>query len=213
MRILALPVKSLDGSKRRLAQVLTPIERATLSLAMYEDVLDVADQISSWETLVISADERVLEIAAQRGVHTVTEERPALTHAVRQVEQDAIDRGAEQLAVLVTDAALVTPPTLTAALRTLAPVILAGGEDGGTTLLVRRPVRVIAARFGHDSLVRHKELAASKAIPAAVVTTPELCFDLDVPEDITTFLDAGRDGRTRDALLQMGIATRIAAGA
>lgn len=213
MRILALPVKSLDGSKRRLSPVLTPMERAAVSLAMYEDILDVALAVPGWETVVISPDQAVLEIAATRGAHALPEERPTLTHAVRQVEQDSIDRGAEQLAVLVADAALVTAPLLIDALRTLAPVVLAGGEDGGTTLLVRRPVRVIAARFGHDSFSRHQELATTKEVPTALVHTPGMCFDLDVPNDIPTFLGAGKPGRTRDVLLQMGAATRMAARA
>ena len=109
------------------------------------------------------------------------------------------------------DAALVTPEALSAALRTLAPVVLAGGEDVGTTLLVRRPIRTIAARFGHDSFHRHQELAASKGIPVAVVHSPEMCFDMDVPGDVPTFIAAGKGGRTRDALLQMGAASRVAA--
>ena len=40
VRAIALPVKSLDDAKSRLGPVLSPLERAALTLAMLEDVLD-----------------------------------------------------------------------------------------------------------------------------------------------------------------------------
>ena len=42
MRVIAVPVKALAGAKGRLASVLTPTERAALTLTMLEDVLDAA---------------------------------------------------------------------------------------------------------------------------------------------------------------------------
>ncbi len=211
MRLLAIPVKSLAGSKRRLTPVLSPLERAALTLAMLEDVLDAALEVPGCETLVLSPDEAVLEIAVRRGAHGVPEERSPLTNAVRQIEQEAIDRGAESLGILVADAPLVTAEALTDACRTLGPVVLGAGSDGGTTLLLRRPPRAIGARFGKDSLARHLALAAAKDLPAAVVRRPELAFDLDIPEDIPVLLASGRDGRTRTMLLELGAAARVPA--
>ena len=40
MRVIAVPVKPLEEAKRRLSRILSPAERAVLSLAMLEDVLD-----------------------------------------------------------------------------------------------------------------------------------------------------------------------------
>jgi 2-phospho-L-lactate guanylyltransferase (CobY/MobA/RfbA family) len=90
------------------------------------------------------------------------------------------------------------------ALRTLGPVVAAAGSDGGTTMLVRRPPRAIAARFGPGSLRRHRESAEARDLPFAEVRAPELAFDLDKPEDLGTFLRAGPPGRTRDLLLELG---------
>lgn len=213
MRALAIPVKSLESSKRRLASVLSPLERGALALAMYEDVLDAALAVSGWETLVISPDEAVLELAAQRGAQPVPEERPTLQLAVRQAEQEAIDRGAVALAVLVADAALVTSAALTAAFRTLGPVVMAAGDDGGTTMLLRRPPRAIAARFGRDSLSRHTDLAEARELPVSIIRRPELAFDLDIPADIPTFLAADHPGRTRNLLLELGAGARLSAPA
>ena len=214
MRLLAIPVKSLDRCKRRLAPVLTPMERAALSLAMLEDVLDAALAASTWNTVVVSPDEAVLEVAARRGAETLIEEHPPLSSAVRQVEQEALDRGADALAVLVADAALITPDALREALRTLGPVVLSpSSTDGGTTLLVRRPPRAIGARFGRGSLERHLHGASTRGLPTAVVDRHELTFDLDTPDDLARFLDAGKHGRTRSCLLEMDAPSRVGIGA
>ena len=214
MRLLAVPMKSLERSKRRLAPVLTPLERAALSLAMLEDVLDAAIAATGWEVVVISPDQAVLEIAAKRGIQGVVEEHPPLSSAVRQIEQEALDRGADALAVLVADTALITPAALRDALRTLGPVVVVpSGTDGGTTMLIRRPPRVIGARFGRGSLERHLHAASTRGLPAAIVDRPELTFDLDTPDDLARFLDAPKPGRTLDCLREMDAASRVDVGA
>src|SRR5437867_558268 len=83
MRVIAVPVKSLAGAKRRVAPELTPLERGALTLAMLEDVLDAAQAVTGWETWVISPDEVVLEIAVHRGARSVPEEKPPLAAAFR----------------------------------------------------------------------------------------------------------------------------------
>src|SRR2546423_412152 len=89
MRIVAVPVKSLAEAKTRLAPALAPLERAALTLAMLEDVLDATTGVAGWQTWVISPDEAVLEIAARRGVRPMLEDKPPLSNAIRQVEQEA----------------------------------------------------------------------------------------------------------------------------
>ncbi len=211
MRAIALPVKSLPETKSRLAPVLSPLERGALTLAMLEDVMDATQAIPGWETWVVSPDETILEIALGRGAHAVREEKPPLSNAIRQVEEEASARRSDALAVLLPDTPLVTTDALTRALHTLGPVILAPSTDeGGTNLLVRRPPSAIRARFGTDSYRRHLEAAALADLPAAVVEVPELAFDLDVPGDILTVLEARRPGRTREVCLDMDLASRIA---
>ncbi len=73
MRVIAVPVKALERSKSRLAPHLSPLERGALTLAMLEDVLDVAQAMPGWETWVVSPDEAVLEVAARRHARTVVE--------------------------------------------------------------------------------------------------------------------------------------------
>ena len=149
-------------------------------------------------------------MAARRGARPVPEEKPPLSSAIRQAERLAKEQEADALAVLPCDVALVTAEALTAALRTLGPVVIArSGEDLGTSLLLRRPPRAIPARFGPESFRRHLELATARGLPTAVIERPELSFDLDAPGDILTLLATGRRGRTREVCLEMDLADRL----
>jgi 2-phospho-L-lactate guanylyltransferase len=211
VRVIAIPVKSLSEAKSRLAGALTPLERGALTLAMLEDVLDAALALPGWDTWVVSPDESVLEVAARRGARPLPEERPPLANAIRQVEEEALGREADALAVLLPDTPFVTTDALTRALHTLGPVVLAPSiDEDGTNLLVRRPPTAIHARFGPDSYRKHLEAAATADLPTSIVGAPELAFDLDLPGDILTVLDARRQGRTRDVCLDMDLASRIA---
>lgn len=214
MRAIVLPVKSLDEAKGRLSPVLSAIERAALTLAMLEDVLDVTLDMPGWATWVVSPDETVLEVAAGRGAEPITEEHPPLSSALHQAEQEALDRGLGALAVLLPDTPLLTPVTLTRALHTLGPVVLGPSLDGsGTNLLLRRPPGTIASRFGPDSYRRHLQTAAEAEVPVSVVEHRDLGFDLDHPDDILTVLKARRPGRTREVLRELDLQQRPTVGA
>jgi 2-phospho-L-lactate guanylyltransferase len=214
MHAIVLPVKSLDEAKARLDPALSQVERAALTLAMLEDVLDSTLALPGWETWVVSPDETVLEVAARRGAAPLVEEEPPLNAAIRQAEADAIGRGYDAMAVLLPDTPLLTVAALTRALHTLGPVVLApAADERGTNLLLRRPPDAIAARFGVDSYRRHVEAAAEADLPLAVVERDELAFDLDTPDDILTVLGSSRPSRTRAVLRELGADGRVGARA
>lgn len=212
MRALAVPVKSLGHGKSRLSPLLTPLERAALTLAMFEDVLDATLPLDGWETWVVSSDETVLEVALGRRAHAIVEERPSLGAAIRQVEDEATARAAEALAIIPADVPFVTAPALVAVLHTLGPVVIApSADERGTNLLLRRPPTVIPSTFGADSFRRHLESAAERELPIAVVERGELAFDLDDPGDILTMLRSRRPGRTLEVCREMQLADRLGA--
>lgn len=214
MRAIVLPVKSLDASKARLERVLEPLERAALTLAMLEDVLDVTLAMAGWQTWVISPDEAVLEVSRARGADILVEEEPPLERAIAQAVAEATGRGADALAVLLPDTPLLTPAALTRALHTLGPVVLGPSADGqGTNLLVRRPPGVIAAAFGPNSAARHREAAAAVGVSIAVVEDPAIAFDVDVPDDILGVLRSLRPTRAREVLVALGADDRMRARA
>lgn len=214
MHAIVLPVKSLDEAKARLDPALTPVERAALTLAMLEDVLDATLAMPGWETWVLSPDETVLEVAARRAALSLVEEEPPLHAAIRQAEAEALGRGFDALAVLLPDTPLVTTAALTKALHTLGPVVVAPAiDERGTNLLLRRPPDSISARFGPDSYRRHVEAAAEAELPLSVVERPEIAFDLDTPDDILTVLRSSRPTRTRAVLRELGADERVSARA
>jgi 2-phospho-L-lactate guanylyltransferase len=208
MRIIAVPVKSLERAKGRLTDALEPLERAALTLAMLEDVLDACLALPGWHVWVVSPDEAVLEVSARRRAKPVIEEEPGLLSAIRQVEEEGA--GADALAVVLGDLPLVTPEALGTVLQTIGPVVAAPSEsDGGTNVLLRRPAGIIPPKFGSESFRKHREAAELRGVPFASVEEPELAFDLDRPEDIPVLMRTGARTRTRVACLEMGLPERL----
>src|SRR4051812_22824816 len=116
------------------------MERAALTLAMLEDVLDAALAVPGWETWVISPDEAVLEVAATRGAVTLVEDEPPLGQAIRQAEDEAEGRGADALAVLLPDTPLVTTAVLARTVHTPRPrVVPPAADERGPHLLPPPP--------------------------------------------------------------------------
>ena len=84
MRVIAVPVKPLEEAKRRLSRILSPAERAVLSLAMLEDVLDACQTQEGWEVWVVSRAEPALEVGARRGARPLLESGRSLLEANRR---------------------------------------------------------------------------------------------------------------------------------
>lgn len=211
MRVLAVPVKSLERTKTRLAPLLSPPERAALSLVMLEDVLDACLAQSGWEVWLISRAEAALEIGARRGARALPEQGRTLLEAIRQVEARIPGRSSE-LAVLLADLPFLTAEALTKALSRGARgrvVAAPAGSDDGTNLLLRRPPAVIRAKFGRSSFARHRSAAYRAGLTFEEVRLPELTFDLDTPADLARVIESPPLGRTRAACLEMGLAERL----
>jgi len=213
VQVLAVPVKRLERSKSRLSPLLSPAERAVLTLAMLEDVLDACLEQRDWAVWVVSGSEAALEVAARRGARPVTEEGESLLQAARQAAAGVTGRR-DALAVLLGDLPLLTGDSLARALATPGAVVASAADsDGGTNLLLRRPASVIPARFGRASFAKHRWAARRARVGFATAEHPELAFDLDRPPDVARFLSAGRRGRTRSACLEMGLEARLRAQA
>jgi 2-phospho-L-lactate/phosphoenolpyruvate guanylyltransferase len=209
MRVLAVPVKLLERAKGRLAPLLTPLERAVITLAMLEDVLDACLAQPGWETWVISADEAVLEVGARRGARPFAESGRSLLGALAEVEPSVRGRSSE-LAVVLADLPLLSAGALSTVLAIRASVVAApAASDGGTNLLVRRPARVIPGRFGPDSFARHRWAARRARVSFEEADAPELAFDLDRPADVAALLDSGSGRRTLAACHEMGLPGRL----
>jgi 2-phospho-L-lactate/phosphoenolpyruvate guanylyltransferase len=215
MQVIAVPVKSLESAKSRLAPVLSPAERAVLTLALLEDVLDACQAQAGWDVWVVSPSQAVLEETARRGCRPMAEEGRGLLQAIRQVEVSVRGRWS-RLAVVLADLPLASAGALGAVLAMGgdAPVVAAPAtSDGGTNVLLRRPPSVIPPRFGPSSFARHRAEARRRKIGFREAPIPELGFDLDRPTDLARLLGEHRPGRSRAACLEMGLPDRLAVGA
>lgn len=211
MRVLAVPVKPLERAKSRLATILSPSERATLSLAMFEDVLDACVAQAGWDVWVVSRAEAALVAAVRRGARAVREHGPSLLAAVGQVERAVAGR-ATTLGVVLADLPLATPEALGAALAQASAATVAAvpaESDGGTNMLLRTPPSIIPARFGRSSCSRHRLEAYRARLTLQEVRSPELGFDLDRPADLARLLESEGHGRARSVCLDMGVADRL----
>jgi 2-phospho-L-lactate guanylyltransferase len=211
MRVLAVPVKSLERAKSRLAPILSPPERAALSLVMLEDVLDACVEQPGWDVWVVSRAKEALEAAGRRGARPLAENGASLLAAIRQVERAAAGSAAS-VAVVLADLPFITAGALASALalRSTASVVAAPARsDGGTNMLLRQPPTVIPARFGRSSFARHRQEAYRAGVTFEEVRSPELGFDLDRPADVAKVLMQGGARRTRSACLEMGVADRL----
>lgn len=209
MGVIAVPVKALERSKSRMSPVLTPIERAALSLAMLEDLLDACRLQPGWDVWVVSSDEAVLEVAGTAGIRPVPETGRSLLEAVRQVERSMRSRSGP-LAIVLADLPFATTESIARALSTQASVVAAAaGSDGGTNLLVRRPPTVIAARFGRASFAKHRWAARRAGVSFEENRDPDLAFDLDTPEDLAEAVRRRRPGRTGTVCLELGLEERL----
>jgi 2-phospho-L-lactate guanylyltransferase len=209
MQVLAVPIKSLEQSKGRLAGTLSPAERAVLTMALLQDVLDACFGQPEWEVAVVSRDQAVLEVAARRGASPVAEAGGSLLEAVRQVEATTRGRSSE-LAVLLGDLPYLTAEELRRALAMPGEVVAAPAlSDGGTNLLLRRPPSVIPARFGRSSFAKHRWAARRGGLKLVEARGPGLERDLDRPADLAALLASGHRGRARTACLEMGLAARL----
>ena len=210
MRVVAVPVKSLDRTKTRLASVLSSAERAELTLAMLNDVLDACLIQAGWDVWVVSPQDEVLRLAHSRRARPVHEVGSTLRQAVAQVEIEARTDDCTDLAVVLADLPFATSSALAAALGSSSSVAAAPAtSDGGTNVLVRRPPSIIPVRFGASSFAKHRAEAHRRGVTFEPIANDELGFDLDRPADLRTVLEAETDTRTRAACARMGLAERL----
>ena len=214
MQVLAVPVKALHRGKRRLSGILSPAERSRLVMAMFEGVLGAATAQAGWTVWVVSPSEAVLAAAERRGARPVVDAAGSLGGALRAIEAELEPAGAA-LAVLLADLPLVTEASLRRALREATGPVAAvpAHSDRGTNLLVRRPATVIPSRFGRSSYQRHRSEASRAGVGFTAVTSTEIAFDVDTPEDVARWMSAGGAGVAFDEAVALGLPERVAVAA
>ena len=208
--MILVPFKNPERAKQRLAAVLSPMQRAALVLAMFEDVRRAVDG-SGVGAAVVTDCVQVQERARQSGWRVIPE--------TAQVSESAsVDRasrllgaeGVQRLLRLPADLPRVTSADIAALLacRTEPPsALLVPSRDGsGTNALLRSPADLFPSRFGVDSLTLHLQEARRAGAAIRVLRNDRIAFDLDDPSDLQEFLREPSDTATWRVLCEMGMA-------
>lgn len=186
-----VPVKPLQFSKLRLAELLTPAERAKLTLSMLDDVLNnLAASAAISDTVIVTRDPVVAELAKQRGVSLISESEThsppatslnaALTFAARQLEHET-----GGLLIVPGDVPLVAAGEYTAAIEAWAgDVVAVAAQDGGTNALLSRLEDAMPYCFGPNSIAHHRSAAAERGLEFNVLSSNTWSRDIDVPADV-----------------------------
>jgi 2-phospho-L-lactate guanylyltransferase len=185
-----VPVRTLEGAKSRLGEVLDPEERRDLAVALLERTVRAAAGATTLAGVVaVSPDPEALEIAAAAGARPILQRTSGLNAAVAEARAEARRLGATEVLVLPTDLPRISSAAVdelvAEARRTPGPlVLLVPDRHGrGTNALFLRPPEVIEVAFGGDSRLAHSARAAAAGVPYRELDGP-LTMDLDTPDDL-----------------------------
>ncbi len=194
-----VPVKSLSASKRRLAKLLSPEQRALLVGDLMRHVLGMLSMVPDISrTIVISSDPDVWAMADELGAAVIPEVPPPdLNTAVAQAYAVAAGSAVAGVLILPVDLPFVTSAEISLLIETgrdqppdaaLGVLAIAPDKDGtGTNALFLCPPAAYDFHFGPQSLQRHIDEALKREVAVRLVYTSGLQFDLDTVEDLLSF--------------------------
>jgi 2-phospho-L-lactate guanylyltransferase len=189
-----IPVKSLNESKRRLANVLSAAERANLIHRFLIHTLAALNQSELIDQiLVVSSDERVLATARLHGAEVLVETAvQGLNPAVTQAVQYAVNAGATAVLILPADLPFIQTKDVAIMVREglngrhpLPHLTICSDDKGkGSNALLISPPIPFTFHYGPDSFAQHVQEAAQRGLAVHIIENePNLQFDLDTEED------------------------------
>lgn len=190
-----MPVGTLEGAKSRLGATLDAEERRDLAERLARRTIQAAVATPGVaETLVVTPDDEVLEIATRAGARPIRQVGHGLNAGLREARAEAVAGGATTMLILPTDLPAVSPDALAPIVATAAAaggprVVLVPDRHGrGTNVLALTPPDAIHLCFGGDSRAAHTRGASEAGIDLVELDGP-LRIDIDTPDDL---LLAGR---------------------
>ncbi len=203
-----VPVKPLRYGKSRLAQILSPDERAALTTSMLSRTLQTLNNVSGISrSLVISRDPAALKIARDYGAYSYGEgDKQDLNIALTRAAHLAATQEATGLLIIPADLPLISVEDVEMMLAGVGPHIPFGRVNGhrnrvfrfrqpraiticpdrsenGTNALYVSPPLGFEFSYGEGSFQRHLEQAERLSMRSRIVHAPGLKFDLDTEED------------------------------
>lgn len=210
-----IPIKALKKSKARLAPVLSPGERATITLLMLKDIISAVKRVGAVKVCaVVASDSHTLMEAERWGAVGLSDRGlPGMNSAIAQATDWCMRRGAEAVMVLLGDIPLVTPADIEAMIdlgEGASSVVATPSKDGGTNILLRKPPTVIPTVYGPCSFRKHRQEALKRKVPFRAYSSPTASFDVDTPEDLLKLVAANPSLHSSQFLRSIGIHARLA---
>jgi 2-phospho-L-lactate guanylyltransferase len=175
-----VPLKRLNGAKTRLAEVLSPDERAELMRRMLVGVVGAIRGAAVERITLVTSDPIELDGLARfddRGLGWNQALAAAMREAVAEDLVAVVSADLPRLRASEVQALIGATPA-----RGLA---IARARDGGTNAVSMRPRGAVATCFGVPrSAAVHERLARRAGLEPVLVDLPGLAFDVDTPEDL-----------------------------
>lgn len=185
-----VPVKRFSEAKLRLAPRLSEPQRAALTQAMLEDLVEALTVVPEIDALCIASDEPSLSVAPHLLLHDPAD--ATLNDAVQHAVDVIVERGAETCCILHADLPLASSDGVSRLLRdhrsqggpsvTLAP----DRRGRGTNVIICTPASALDFCYGGNSLAAHRTAAARVGITVRVIRDDALALDVDTPGDLDT---------------------------
>jgi 2-phospho-L-lactate guanylyltransferase len=190
-RIVAIvPVGALVGAKSRLGAVLDAEERLELALRLARTTISsVVATPGIAETLVVTPDDAVRELAAGLGARPIRQRDGGLNRGIDVGREEALAGGASAVVILPIDLPEISPAAVAALLTPLVTrrrplvVIVPDRHGRGTNALLLAPPDAIDTCFGGDSRAAHEGAARAAGAELIELGGP-LTLDLDTPDDL-----------------------------
>jgi len=187
-----VPVKNLDETKSRLSPLLSSNERKQFCLEMLKDVLTTVTTTRDIDqTVVVSRDALVLQVAKSFDAISFIESQPGLNQVVSEAIMWCVQKGATSTLILPADIPLVTPMDLNKILSSrekAAMVIMPSRSRDGTNALLLTPPNVIPTFYGQHSFQRHVKEASMRKMRVRRLRSLRVAIDIDTIEDLTDFI-------------------------
>jgi 2-phospho-L-lactate guanylyltransferase len=178
-------------AKSRLAAMLSPDDRDTLTTRMLQDMLNELVPAQPAASISVVTTTSGIAVAARRsGAAVISQSEPANVNDAFSLALDAIAERApyDSVALLMGDLPLIRASDLDAAfllLGTHAVVLAPASADLGTNAILLRAGAHLPLCFGPKSFERHRAAAEAAGLSTAVIAAESLSFDVDRPEDLT----------------------------
>ncbi len=208
-----VPLKNPAEAKQRLATVLSTAERASLMLAMVEDVISALAAARGLRgILIVSRAPEAREIARRHRIDCYSEASGADLSEAVQAAGGYLMAKREVTGTLIVpgDVPLITAADVEAVLDQHDQITLVPDLEGdGTNCIVSTPPNLIRYRFDGHSFKPHLEAAYGIGITPRIVRNDHFGLDIDSPDDLRSMIARLLPSATRTYIESSDIASRL----